>query len=234
MSSDIQFQKIKLFSINDSSIESIGEVKGEFDASRFISIASLKRATYTKEGALSSTSNSFTFQNTKVTKIVNLDWSGTGASLFENCTELVSIEGKLAFTNSLNYLFSRCNKLESIPTPTISSNVTTAQYIFAGANLLGYTLIEKILALCTNVTDFYGACWGTKFDDNTTLRLDTIFKNNKVVTNLSRMFGDGGFSTSWSSVKNTLKISGYIPNTVTTTYMMFYGVKSLTVPYEMF
>jgi hypothetical protein len=54
------------------------------------------------------------------------------------CLYLVSISGTINATTSVDYMFWRCILLETLPTINIDNSVTTAQYMFAGANKLTY------------------------------------------------------------------------------------------------
>ena len=170
MTSGINFQSLNTFSLRNSSITSLGVV---FDASHVPNISSLRKVSINDYGVVSY--SQFTFQETNIVTINNLNWSGTGEYLFYNCTKLAHINGAITLKTSANHMFWRCQALEALPTITADSSLTVASYMFAGANLLSYNAVAAVIRACTNVTTFDHAFFCKKFDDNTDINLTTLF-----------------------------------------------------------
>lgn len=171
LTDDNKFNALQTFSLTNSSIKALGTDNTQFDCSVFAlsgsrNISALKRVSAWNDDNTPKTLASFTFQNTVIEKIVSLNWNGSGASLFANCTELVSIAGTMTLTTSLNNFLYRCSKLTTLPTITVADSVTTATSAFVMNNVLGYTNIASIINKCKKVTTFANACQCTKFADN--------------------------------------------------------------------
>lgn len=232
------FEKIEVFSIYNSSISSLGVNSNQFNAGLFNNISSLKRVELNSDGDIINnrgiiTKYNFTFKNTKIVNIINLNWNGTGKELFSDCLQLKSINGTLTLTDSIEQIFYRCSELSTIPSININDSVVTAKNAFVMNNSLGYSNISSIIKKCTHVLDFTQACQCTKFSNNQSINLTDLFSNNQVVKDLTYMFVPKNLSISGlASVSNSYVITGTIPASVTTTNGMFWASDSVSVPYE--
>lgn len=258
-----QFEHLKVLNIQESSIKALGVNNDEFNASSLIfpnKISSLFKSytSSTNNGVTTYTYNTpFTFRDTDLEKITNIDWSGSGSYLFYNCKYLQSITGTLNLISSINYMFMGCTLLNTIPTININTTtdqnnqltdetVTTATFTFAGANSLGFNNIKSIIKKCIKVSDFSNICRCTKFFDpndsnNTnykqTIDLTELLGNNTAENvNLTYMFLVTRYSDitlpQVVSVSNSLIINGQIPNNVINTDAMFWNISNITVPYN--
>ena len=242
------FENIYCLSLSGSSVTSLGAVNGVFDCSHFTRMGSkhsdpadgdnyLRRvSTWNSNGTVTVTG--FTFYNTKIVEITNLSWIGSGASLFRDCQQLVSATGTINITSSIYYMCFRCYKLATLSTVSIintgTDDVTNAEWSFAGANALSYGVIEDIIRQCTKVTTFASALRCKKFPDNSTVSLTRMFENNEVVDTLTHFLSQhpSSGSTALTSVTNKITVNGVVPQTVTTTSSMFYGMNQLTISYN--
>lgn len=250
MTGDKKLTNIKTLALYGSSIKTIGGTTSYFDASKIkpkkdsFDISSLKNVIVSvgSDGTIISTEEPFTFSNTEIEYIQNLTWNGTGNSLFKDCINLKSIGGTITPKTSIDYMFYRCNVLETLPVLQIKNenSVTSAQYTFANASQIPYTQIQQTIISCTNVTNFYGCCLCTKLitkdsegnSTTTEINLNTLFRNNRVVSNVGWMFAANYFNRSGLSSKtNIIKVTGNIPNTVTSTQAMFFDTTA-TIPYN--
>lgn len=258
-----QFEHLKVLNIQESSIKALGVNNDEFNASSSIfpnKISSLFKSytSNTNNGVTTYTYNTpFTFRDTDLEKITNIDWSGSGSYLFYNCKYLQSITGTLNLISSIDYMFMGCTLLNTIPTININTTtdqndqltdetVTTAIFTFAGANSLGFNNIKSIIKKCIKVSDFSNICRCTKFFDpndsnNTnykqTIDLTELLGNNTAENvNLTYMFLVTRYSDitlpQVVSVSNSLIINGQIPNNIVNTDAMFWGISNITVPYN--
>ena len=246
VNSGYQFNSLNYFGLRDSSIKSLGENNTYFDASSgntgifpnglsgmngYHTVASNGKITYYK----------FRFIYTKIEKIKNINWVGSGNQLFAFCSNLTSIEGKLELNTNIDQLFYNCKLLTTVPTGNnfiISTNseenpVTSATYAFAETKNLPYSVISSTIQKCELVTDFSHACRCTKFASGQVINLNTLFVNNEVVTKLDYMFcGSDYNSSNLTTVNNSLIIQGTIPLSVTSTNCMFDSVKTVSIPYN--
>lgn len=245
-----QFENLKLLNIQESSIKALGVNNDEFNASQSIfsnKISSLYKSYSVNNQNVITYSNPFTFRDTNLEKIANIDWNGSGSYLFYNCKILQSITGTLNLTNNINYMFMGCTVLNSIPNGiNIDSSVTSAQFTFSGANSLGYNNIKAVIKKCTKVSNFSNVCRCTKFFDSTnpsnnsyqqTIDLTDLFGSNTAQNvNLLRAFCVTKFSditlSQVVSISNSLNIVGTISNNVTSTSQMFLNVGTIKVPYD--
>lgn len=229
LTSGITFQSLDTFSLTGSSIVALGADNTKFDASHFNNIAQLHKASFNSLGVVSK--SQFTFEQTKITDIINLSWTGTGYHLFYLCQDLVSVGGTLNISDSADYMFWRCSALTTLPTINISTSVTTAQYMLAGTNLLTYSDVEGIIRKCTKVENFTGALWCKDLPDNTTVNLTRLFENNTADTlNLTFMFGAWNRNGGIPSVTNNIEIVGYLPSNTINITRMFNGSTGGTDP----
>ena len=244
------FQHLQVFNIQNSPIQSLGSDNTIFNASPSIfttGIGNLYK-TYTKNTNGTVTSTPFNFRDTKVQRITNISWEGTGKELFYNCLNLISVTGTLNLRYSIDYLFTACKNLEILPTINIDTTktsdgdqtdyaVTSAIYAFSGANKIGYNNIYNIIRKCTKVTNFTSACKCTQLTSNQEVNLTTLFQGNNVVKTLTEMFRPIRYSnndpTNITSVTNTIRITGQIPQSVTTTDRMLSAFSNgITINYE--
>lgn len=221
------FNSLICLSLASSSIKTFGSVNTAFDCVHLVNMGSLKKVlrydtTITYTG--------FNFYNTKIEKITNINWSGSGASLFRDCSSLISIQGTMTMTNSMDYMFYRCYALTTLPTINVGNSVTTAQYLFAGANNLSYNSVANVIAACKHVTNFSHALRCKQFAPNQVIALDTLFANNSVVTTLEQMFSQYAGST-YRAVSNSITVTGTIPATAINAKGMFWGL-TISVPYN--
>ena len=233
LTSGVKFTKLDTFSLYDSSIVALGADYTQFDASHFNDIAQLRKVIFNETTGAISYYSGFTFEYTNIAKIVNLNWDGSGNRLFYMCLALESIQGTLNITTNFDYAFWRCLALTALPTITVSSSVTSARYTFAGANLLTYADVESAISKCTNVTDFTGVLFCKDLPDDTVVRLDTLFRNNHVVRDISYMLCPVRWGQTIDDVSNKIIISGYIPSTVETADRAFMHLTE-QVPYDIF
>lgn len=236
------FQNLEIFNIKESSIKSLGQLNTEFNASPLIfpNISGLKY----------DDTNSFTFEGTKIESIVNLNWNGSGLSLFKNCTNLTSITGTITVQTSMKQMFYNCRSLESLPSIsaiTISDGVMNAEAAFAGCHLLDYSTIRGIIrkgSYLKNLTDLFLA---KQFPNNQEINISDLLGNSSPAQNnssapevtLSGMFRSYVSPTANPEldrdIHNTIKITGTIPSGVQSTYAMFssrVGYTNVTVPYN--
>ena len=225
-----KFNNLNCFSISGSSIVSLGSNNDKFDCSHFNNMGNLKKInSYTDNEHITYTS--FNFYNTRIQQIINIQWNGSGSSLFRDCQSLTSITGTLNLVNSADYMFYRCYALTTIPTINIDDNVTSATYIFAGCNALSYENAKSVIIKCKNVTNFSNAFQMKLFNQNQSISLDELFAQNNIVTNVNSMFSQYNGGSPFISITNKIVITGKIPSTVTTATWMFYGL-SVSIPYD--
>ena len=227
-----KFRNLNCLSLYGSSIKALGANNTIFDCSHFNNMSSLRKVyTFRSDGTV--TYQNFTFRNTQIEQITNISWTGTGADLFRDCQKLTSIGGSLSLSTSADYLFYRCYLLSTLPSILINSSVTSASYIFAGANSVSYSDAEAIIRKCTNVTNFTSAFRMKQFASNEIVRISYMLANNSVVTNLSHFLSQYNGGTEFASVTNDIAIEGKIPSTVVDTTYMCYGFHSISVPYDL-
>lgn len=228
-----KFRSLYCLSLYGSSIKALGANNAIFDCSHFNNISGLKRvSTFRPNGTV--TYREFTFRYTQIEQITNISWTGTGSQLFMDCQKLTSIGGSLTLVSSADYLFYRCYLLSILPSISINNTVTSAGYIFAGANSVSYSDAEATIRKCTNVTNFSSAFRMKQFANNQTVRISYMLENNSVVTNLSHFLSQYNGGNEFASVTNDITINGKIPSSVTDTTYMCYGFHSISVPYDLF
>lgn len=227
-----KFNNLYCLSLYNSSIKALGANNSIFDCAHFNNMSVLKSVNqYYSNGTIGY--RAFTFYNTIVEQIININWNGTGVNLFRDCRVLTSIGGTLNIITGADYLFYRCYLLTTLPTINIDSSVSTASYIFAGTNSLSYSLVSDVISRCTNVNDFRSAVRCKQFEDNQTISLNILFRNNVVESglNLNHMFSQYNGGNEFKSVTNNVVIEGKIPSSVSNTSCMFYGLKC-SIPYD--
>lgn len=227
------FESLQCLSLTGSSILSLGESTTAFDCSYFTGMGSLKKvASYADDGTVTYTG--FTFQETKIPNITNINWTGSGYYLFSDCRYLTSITGTMSITTSMERMFFRCYLLSTLPTITVGSSVTTANRVFAGANSLSYNAVSAVIAACTNVSDFTDAFRCKQFATDQVISLDTLFGNNTCAAlTLDGMFRKyNATNETYEATTNKIQITGKLPSSVTTAIESFYGLTLITVPYD--
>ena len=148
------------------------------------------------------------------------------------CVYLVSISGTINATTSVDYMFWRCILLETLPTINIDNSVTTAQYLFAGANKLTYEQVIGIISKCHNVENFTGVLFCKDLPDDTEVNITTLFNNGKA-KNITFALCPNNWGATIPSVTNKIKIKGYVPSTVENATRAFCNLTE-EVPYDIF
>lgn len=237
------FNNLEVLGLRNSSIKALGIDNTKFEASSVLfpnGLASL----YEKK-PVNGTPTPFTFRQTVIEKISNINWDGTGANLFYGCLNLTEITGTITFTTNLDYTFYNCRILNTIPTINIDSSVKSAVYTFAVANALSYNSIAQIISSCTNVETFSNVCRCKQFPENQQINLNTLFGSNQTTVRtenntLKGLVLDYAFepnargNNTLLSTTNKLVIVGKIPSNAISSAYMFMDNNTLTVPYDIF
>lgn len=227
LTSGKKLTKLVRFGIANSPITSLGADNTKFDMSYIQTIANLRKA----DGS------AFTFANTNIQEVTNLTWAGTGERLFQNCKYLTTISNSiLSLTSSIDYMFDMCAALTALPSNiTVNNSVVTARYAFAGTTALSYSDIASMIKKCKKVTTFYRAVFCKALSQNTIVDLiDILGENTATTLSLSEMFGGWSASvTGYTTIRNTIKIKGYIGQNVTSVSRMF-TYTNAQVPYNIF
>lgn len=228
-----KFEKLECLSLANSYIKSLGASSENFDCTHFNNMSNLKKVSaYNANGTVSYTN--FTFQNTKVEKIINLSWNGTGYYLFADCRALKSIGGTITFKTSLYATFYRCYLLETLPNITVDNSVTDARYVFAGANALSYANVANIISQCTKCGDFRNAFQCKKFVNNQEINLNSLFASNTAsAINIAGMFTQYNANSTYTSITNRIVLTGKFSTNVTIANNAFYGFSTISVPYDL-
>ena len=231
-----KFRNLNCLSLYGSSIKALGANNTIFDCSHFNNMSSLKKVngnSWNPTTGMPYSFTGFTFNNTVIEKITNISWNGTGSNLFADCRVLTSIGGTINLTTSMDSMFYRCYVLTTLPTININTSVTSATYLFAGCNALSYNSVASVISRCTKVADFTAALRCKQFDNGQTISLNALLGSNTATTLkldsfISQYVGGGVFP----SVTNDVVITGTIPSNVTSATWLFYGFRTISVPYN--
>ena len=146
---------------------------------------------------------------TQVEKITNLNYSATNLdNLFKDCQKLISIQGNLTATNSINYIFYNCFKLSDISNLSFNFNgVKTAHNSFGGCRSIKTSALKKVLDACgssleevnsfanmQNGSTIDNTVLGTNKDDTRTLTKE-LFENTPNIKNANSMFWHTYYTT---------------------------------------
>lgn len=243
------FDNLNCFSIKDSSIISLGSDSEKFDCKFFKNISLLKRVkAYDNDTNDAKTFTDFTFTNTLIKEIININWTGKGCTsdkdgLFMNCMDLISISGTLNLQQSIQNIFRKCYALTALPTINIDNTneykVTNASYAFLCCKHLSYGNISSLIKKCKNVEDFTAICQRVYFEQSQKINLNDLFRENKNVKSLAYAFS--GYASSYEttshanyrSISNHIVIEGQIPESVTSTERMFWQTEEVTIQYDL-
>lgn len=228
-----KFEHLVSFSIHHSSIKALGASNNAFDCVHFNNMSGVRSVySFNDDGTI--TYWGFTFFDTLVEHIVNMDWTGSGENLFRACQYLLSITGTINITTtSMYYMFYKCYVLTTLPTINVSSNVTNAISTFAGANALSYNDVKNVIRQCVNVTDFNSVFRCKQFETGQVISLDELFGNNHVATNFDQAFSQYGVRWEFTEITNNVVITGTLPSTITSAWRVFYGFQTISVPYNL-
>lgn len=227
-----KFENLYCLSLYNSSINALGSNNSIFDCQHFNNISGLKCVnTFNSNGTIGY--RQFTFWNTVIKQITNINWSGTGVNLFRDCRLLTSINGILNLTTGVDYLCYRCYALATLPTINIADSVTTATYIFASADALSYDSVSNVISKCKKVSNFSSAFRMKQFENGQTISLNTLFGNNESQTlDLTHILSQYNGSSEFQTISNSVVLTGKIPSNVTSTSWMCYGLTA-TIPYDL-
>ena len=123
--------------------------------------------------------------------IKNIKLSGSNIKPFNNCVNLVSIQGSVKISGNAESAFRQCKKLTTFPEDLDLSGVTNAGDMFFGCTSLTIEHVKMIMSKMTSLQTAYhmfSGCTGIKITDSATQFTADFFKNNTKITQLYEVF----------------------------------------------
>lgn len=213
----VNFNKLKKFTCNNSSIKSISF--GDDTAPNYLDLGAFKLTKVYFRGCKS------------LTDVRNLNVVTDNAGyMFADCTALTSIQGSLTVNGPMGECFYYSNNIRTFPTMNLA-NVTSLYEAFIGCKYVTMDLVKKILlggggytpvsSKLKSLNRTFSGCNGPGDNDGIVGMLPAdIFKNCTGVTDMTYLFN------------GCAKISGYLPYNILhpataleETYYMFAGCK---------
>ena len=94
------------------------------------------------------------FNCTSLERIKGINLVTSSGATFKECSNLISVEGKITYSGNPNQAFYGCGKLTGLPTFDLSG-VTSASEMFIYCSSLNYNQMLNILSKLSNCTGFW-------------------------------------------------------------------------------